>query len=784
LSDHEKVGIVVVHGVGNNFEGWTDRHLVPELERWRAFESVDQLPDKGQSDELTLVIETARRYISVSVDSDDHFRRFCDVTGLSYNDSPKFKTRQARLENRDELIGYASQVLPFRAADVWLQSFRAGGVPCGIAFEPESEVHYVRDPESSNPTQTWKSFVRRWPLKDREVVMTELFWADLSKPRTTSLMRMIAILQLVMESPAVLGRAFVNGRDPGIHFLIRRLILLANWMMQRPIAGLNTAIFTAAFALLLIDGFFQGGAPPVRAQALAITIFASLFATAIAGILLFRRWEHDKIGLSDVALSTCLFSVFLIILAGAAPFVFPKMAALSSISPYLLLGLAILLAVWFAWTITIAIAVVLVTLVCIKRIMFGTSNGSPSMARAGASITLSVLLGMLWKFILSLAGVLIIVLLVPESLELSRACGLDKVPSYSQFFRVLANGKTPLTNECMLFYSNIVLVGIAIINLVSILFVLGATFLVMAVRGLMVRWAGERGQTGQLRLPRLIANWLIVTAAFLTALVNPVLIFGSHGIDIAALDQLQDHLFDFGTVFLSPFIGLIALIILYFVLNRMIDLSDSFVHIGRDLVDHQYNGVVRSLRPQIKPGVAALMPPDASPEKPAKRFRRRRRIQRRLEALIDEVIARQDVDRLIFVGHSQGSVILYDYLRNTDSLLRRDHLVTDALFAVQSIDILTLGSPLSHIYKHYFHDYSEPLQQATSPTLMSKANRWVNMWRVDDPIGHQVDLLDGIANICLPPGGHVDYWREDEVCQRIWEMIWRDDDPGSPARTG
>ena len=45
------------------------------------------------------------------------------------------------------------------------------------------------------------------------------------------------------------------------------------------------------------------------------------------------------------------------------------------------------------------------------------------------------------------------------------------------------------------------------------------------------------------------------------------------------------------------------------------------------------------------------------------------------------------------------------------------------------------------------------------------------MFRIDDPIGQDVDLHDGIVNIGIGPGGHTDYWKEHVVCQKIWDMI-------------
>ena len=45
------------------------------------------------------------------------------------------------------------------------------------------------------------------------------------------------------------------------------------------------------------------------------------------------------------------------------------------------------------------------------------------------------------------------------------------------------------------------------------------------------------------------------------------------------------------------------------------------------------------------------------------------------------------------------------------------------------------------------------------------------MWRIDDPIGGDVNLHDGIENMSIGRGGHTNYWMEPAVCQKIWELI-------------
>ena len=124
-----------------------------------------------------------------------------------------------------------------------------------------------------------------------------------------------------------------------------------------------------------------------------------------------------------------------------------------------------------------------------------------------------------------------------------------------------------------------------------------------------------------------------------------------------------------------------------------------------------------------------------------------------------EIVSREKCQRLVLIGHSQGTVILYDYLRS-----KWDDVT---LASIEHIDIVTVGSPLGHIYQNYFPDYEEPVAHAAA--LNAKLRSWTNLWRADDPIGHHLDIVGGgfIDNVALPAGGHVDYWKDEIVCKVI-----------------
>ncbi|MEM1307524.1 MAG: hypothetical protein AAGG99_08360, partial [Pseudomonadota bacterium] len=277
----------------------------------------------------------------------------------------------------------------------------------------------------------------------------------------------------------------------------------------------------------------------------------------------------------------------------------------------------------------------------------------------------------------------------------------------------------------------------------------------------------KQARAGRLRLPRLIASPLLVATLFIGAVINFAAFYTYIYEDFEVARTVRDAMLSL-TAQSTVGAAAVGLLAFGFVMRRVVELSNSFVHVGRDLVDHQYDPdpkvLARRTQPLRRLARAAM--------RPTVRFRRRRRIQSRLEELVDAVIARQEIDRLIFVAHSQGTVITHDFLINHDDLKEVRPRTQELFKRVSAIDVLTVGSPLSHLYRYYFRDYDALADAPRGDRhLLARVTSWTNMWRVDDPIGGEVDLYSGIVNIGLPPGGHVDYWRAPGFCEVLWARI-------------
>jgi hypothetical protein len=131
---------------------------------------------------------------------------------------------------------------------------------------------------------------------------------------------------------------------------------------------------------------------------------------------------------------------------------------------------------------------------------------------------------------------------------------------------------------------------------------------------------------------------------------------------------------------------------------------------------------------------------------------------------------------LTIISHSQGTMIGIEVLNDPElAWLNR---------TFSSVRLVTMGSPFSHIYQHYFgHLYPDLSSEAWLP-LRSRLDRWLNIYRRDDFVGTRIDFPlktrageDGVAEpvtlgidsqcVCSnhPVGlrGHMNYWSDREV---------------------
>lgn len=275
-----------------------------------------------------------------------------------------------------------------------------------------------------------------------------------------------------------------------------------------------------------------------------------------------------------------------------------------------------------------------------------------------------------------------------------------------------------------------------------LVFVLGAGVIMFMRR----RWAfsGLTGLTGEAldarlrqnarRMPRLLFNRRLVLILILSFLTVMALIYWQ------SLLEFNPAFVSFRSIFL-PVAALIAII----VPMAFGPWITNVVHIARDIIDHQY-------QPKLETA-ATFLPKLLQPEEGTPR---RTRLQNRLQVLLDRHFRDAGCSEIVFLAHSQGSVVIYDYLRRAGG---------NPELGGAAASFISCGSPLGTIYQTYFYEYGQGNPSREGRSI--NARRWVNLYRVDDYIGGAVTGPEDIefSNVILAPGQHrhMYYWSENAV---------------------
>jgi hypothetical protein len=711
-SEPEKVGVVVIHGVGDAEVGWINDYIVSELERhepalaFDRFSQVYRLDDKGRGK----------------------------------HKAPK---------------------------------------------------------EAPTETRIFRSVMRSATLADRATVsFVELHWADISKVGRTQLANLLDVLKLFFEAPHILGSTVLRHSARDHHVVIRALISFALWTLRWPIAGLQLSIFGGTFVyyvlskVLLVASFFtarflwltQGRSIPDQWKhysdymlPLPVPVQVTLALAITAGLgYAFARWRaHRDIGLTSLGLSTAIGSVFLIVLIGlvavspfdinqllrtlSQPIIWAKLMTdefkvmpddADKIETYLAVGGAIIIAAWLFWNFAIVIANVLIGLTGIKRYLLPPRRPVVPLRQPASAAALAIVQGILWKLAICPLSIFLI-------LGVSECAGrTTKTPHCMAYAYWGIDGSFGVDNIMLR------MVIIAYINVIVAFGIFAMVWFVSKRRSDSLRRQKMSLLSGERDLPRLVISPLIlgfILACNITTVLVYYLILGAehNSLGFNAFDRFSAWFrghqgFDFLRVIIAlpPIVTAVAAP----VFGMLQEASRGAIHVARDAVDYHYTPRLAFL--------ARLLPKAA---RRTGKYPRRDRIQDRLQTLMEEVVIPAGFDRLVFVTHSQGSVIMQDYLRRASS--------EQTLAGFSRVDILTLASPLSHIYQFYFGSVTAPPPSAED--LHPRLASWTNMWRIDDPLGNRVDIVHDafVANVPLGAGGHVNYWREDAVCVAILDVI-------------
>jgi hypothetical protein len=635
--------------------------------------------------------------------------------------------------------------------------------PDALALAAASTVHEVEDrgaPRTTppGPPQTFRITERAGRLATGgKVTFIEMNWADLSRIGAAQIVQSLAALRLLYQAPNVLCRAFLHRTPYRFHQIVRRSILLAIDTVRWVIAGMNGTIIACALLVgignLIAEPLSSTQVGPLlrldngRLAGTSLAWFVMLAAGTYVAYRFARRSEVESNGLADVAYSTAVFSgigcVVMTVLAasGQTPFIMP--------TEYLAIAMRVLIVPWVFWSAFILLAAAMLLLLAVKRMMFAIPPDAPSLARISGALGLAAQQGAFLKIAVSLVGFLIV------QFRYDADCGLGTINEKLCLPFVHQWLPQDLVRLQGVFTINSLIVAIAVV-------VTGALLSTALVMSRVLRFSRARVYYGGL---------LVEAFAEIAAIARQMGMTGAVRFERLPMPPLL-HWVDYqelaknATLHLVLMIALIAIMVLL-VNGRVQSFFSGLVHFVNDVVDHHFRPIEKLL--PIVAAVEKQLPKSITgpgldmPRSELAKYPRRERIKQRLDSLMIELFEDQKFDRLVFIAHSQGTVIVHDYLKAIAGSGKLD--------GVAEIHVLTLASPLTHLYQHYFEDYR---QASIGPSwLPAKLISWSNVWRIDDPIADTIRLpgppaiTDGILGL----GGHIDYWRDPAVLTTVYRLL-------------
>lgn len=297
------------------------------------------------------------------------------------------------------------------------------------------------------------------------------------------------------------------------------------------------------------------------------------------------------------------------------------------------------------------------------------------------------------------------------------------------------------------------------------------------------------------RAPRLIVSgWLQIAMAACT-MVGVVLVSVLWAIQVSSADYTE---YWFGRLMMEANKYAVSILVplgglMFFLVPRLRPAFDMLL----DVVNHFY----------FRPTHARNVMEDEDEfdiaettfENGAMFFSRRDSLHSRLKKILSHYREAYDhCPELVIVSHSQGTMIAIEVLNDDEVSWINSHF--------RSVTLVTMGSPLTHLYQHYFGHYYPGLDQPFWASLRRRVDRWINICRIDDFVGTELDLpgmqdnpnteaasrptrltvprekLDRsfysppqFENFAVGPRGHQGYWEDLEVLEILRRELFEID---------
>jgi hypothetical protein len=628
----------------------------------------------------------------------------------------------------------------------------------GFGRDEEVRVRYLPDEAAGASKHTFPVFIGTGKLATGErLTFAELYWADITRIGPGRVNAMLGLFRVIFESHHFID-AVLDRRTGSGHWLLRHLLLIASWMLRGPIIGLTVNTAAALWATLyILPKSLQWLSEP----ALFGTVFLGVLVVSAA--LFIWSWRRRDATWYDPTFWTAVCAATLTAISFGAhvlriplpcPTAIPAQAAdcrqLHVDQIYVILRY-----LWAAWGAIMLLSLPLAIAVIWNRRKSASPHATP---RVLVALGIVMLQFVLWTAVVGTA-------VMPFLYRAEEIKGINALKSQYRDLPLQPNDATaqrlfnvvpwdPNQSE----WIDRVAFGYGF-NAVVILCIMLIGAMTFMRRSRLARKSRSGAVIYAAQLPRIVVgSWILGTllvVSFLQTLYLPLSTWVWSG---TFFEWIADW----------PFTGQVVTFIQYYkhailAIGWMSSLAlpvlvgaqlSNPVHIARDLLDHQYS-----------PRRASALSAARRRSRDVARYPRRARVQARLERLLNEVVRNGQFDQLILGVHSQGSVIIFDYLNDPD-------LDNKQLGGLKP-DLITCGSPLAHLYQHYFFEYADLQSHITA--LRNRIGRWINLYRIDDYIGAQIGQLadEIIKNEQLGPGGHTDYWRVEQLGQVIVDLVRR-----------
>lgn len=617
------------------------------------------------------------------------------------------------------LLGERKTLKEDGPARQWLLAEPPPRLPRPTELQPPPYSDETLDETASRFPSHVRTFANSAPGQPERVAFAEVFWADLSRAGTSRLEVLRRVIGLIFDLRHV---SDVAGAYPGLKpaRTLRLSLYGVSWMLCGPIAGFTAFILALLLAryvgVSLHELAFKAPPPPDLGE-WAILLFSIAASIALAW---FAHWRKRSAWAADGAWT--LFSSWAIAAAAVTAATAVVRRWLDPRFPW---------DGWFGdWL--------------VQRLVL---NSAPDSTMA---THLVILLGLAYAAfaLLALACTASAILWFAARVQAARTKAREAIPPMDaalsvSYLQVLlwvilgtALGSVVVDRFVPQHRDTVETVALGFTLALGIAFVVTACALLVFVRRkLWVRAGQWESPPG---IPRLLLNGIVIAALIALSLAS-VLVFAWAFI---TGDMTLYHQLEFLAAYAKPAGAVLAAAVgLPFVFDGV----RNALHILIDITSHFY-------RPRVRP-LGNVAPAQFSVQQ---------RIEGRLRRVLQEVLASGEVTHLTVVAHSQGTVIALDVLwlewaRN--------------LLAGRKVSFVTMGSPITHLYGHYFPHRYPPLfadgklNPAWGQWLDVTVQKWLNIYRVDDYIGTFVDGAPSFPENrrMRKDGGHTGYWGDSEA---------------------